>query len=87
MDRAALLEAYAKLTAFASEQQRTAEQITQQLGLPAEKAAFALRVFEELDLIERGKSGKILAIKNNGEKKDLTHSKSFAGFERAVRKV
>jgi len=83
LGRPALLSAYAKLKRAAAGAQ-TADALAKQMNLPAGQAAFALRVFSELDLIEKDKSGRILAIKNTGEKKELMQSACYQSFCKAL---
>jgi ssDNA-specific exonuclease RecJ len=49
------------------------------LGVSAEKCAFILRVFEELELIEHNGSGRIHAIK--ASKKELRQSVTYRSFQ------
>jgi single-stranded-DNA-specific exonuclease len=82
--REGLLRLYHRLSPFAAKKPRTLKEVAHRLSAPAEKTAFALRVFSELKLIEADKSGRILATKNDG-KKELRESACFKSFEDVVK--
>lgn len=75
-----LLGVYKTMLQFAADGSKTMEQISQSCGITYEKAAFAMRVFYELQLIEVEKSGRIFATKNGGEKKELSESLCYRSF-------
>ena len=79
MERDALLGLYRALAAFPSPQ--TERQIQNALRITPEQTAFMLRVFTQLRLIERTKSDMILALKNDGPKKQLRQSACFAAID------
>lgn len=79
--REELLALHRKLPALIAHRPRTAAELIQKLGTDAAKAAFALRVFFELELLEVDKSDRILALKSSQPKKDLRDSACFMGFE------
>ena len=81
-----LLATYKTISQFAADERKTMHEITEDCGVTYEKAAFALRVFSELELIEVDKSGKILALKNDGEKKELSDSLCYRSFAALIEK-
>ena len=83
LDRDALLGLYRAMAAFSAP--RTPRQIQNALRITPEQTAFMLRVFTQLRLIERGKSDMILALKNDGPKKDLRQSACFAAIDDIVK--
>lgn len=79
--REELLVLYGKLPAVLSDKPRQMEDVILRLGCDADKAAFALRVFAELNLLDIDNSDKILALNNNGPRRELRQSLCFKGFE------
>ena len=75
-----LLGIYKTISQAAAQEPKTMEQISSSLGITFEQAAFAMRVFYELQLIEVDKSGRILATKNSGEKRELSESLCYRSF-------
>jgi hypothetical protein len=80
-DRRMLLGFYRTLSAFACSTPREMRDIPDALGTTPERAAFALQVLCELQLIEYTESGRILAIKSSGSKRDLCESICFRTIE------
>ncbi len=80
MPRKELLDFYKKASETLAEKPRTVETVVEAAGESYERAAFALRVLSELELIGVGKSGRIFAIKSEGVKKELTQSRAYRSF-------
>ena len=79
--REELLMLHRKLPPLLGQRSRTAAELAQRLGADTAKAAFALRVFSELELLEVDKSDRILTLKNSQPKKELRDSACYKGFE------
>lgn len=60
---------------------RTVTEIARKLSLSLESAAFAVRVFGELELLAVDKSDRILALKEGQPRKELRQSRCYASFE------
>ena len=76
-----LLSLYRRLEPLLIKKPRRPRELLVQMGLDATRMAFALRVFEELELLETDKSGRILALKKSGPRKNLSESACFRSFE------
>lgn len=83
-DRQALLEVYQTIRRCTAAREKAPHEIAKEAGISTGKTAFALRVFDELELIARGKSGRILALKNTGDKKELQVSECYRSFEHII---
>lgn len=81
MARGELLTLYKRLQGLLAHRARTAADLTQKMGVSRLKAAFALRVFAELELLDVDKSDRILALKSGGQRKELRQSACYKGLE------
>ncbi len=80
-DRDELLGIYRRMQPILVKKPRFAQPLAELLGLEEGKAAFAFRVFAELELIETDKSDRILAIGSGGPRKNLSDSVCYRSFE------
>ncbi len=80
-ERDELLGIYRRMQPLLAKKPRLAQALAANLGLDAGKAAFAFRVFAELELIETDKSDRILAIGSGGPRRNLSDSACYRSFE------
>jgi single-stranded-DNA-specific exonuclease len=83
LGRDALLAIYRRLQPLLAKNRRTPQHIAAQLSLDAGQAAFALRVFAELELIDTDKDDRILSI-GGGPRRDLRESAVYRSFEELI---
>ena len=76
-----LLALYAKLPALVAGRPRKPADLILRLGGDANKAAFALCVFTELELLDIDNNDRILALNSSGSRKELRQSPCYKGFE------
>ena len=76
-----LLGIYRRMQPILAKKPRSVSALAENLGLGAGKAAFAFRVFAELELIETDKSDRILAIGSGGPRRNLSDSACYRSFE------
>ncbi len=80
-ERDELLGIYRRMQPVLAKKPRSVSALAENLGLSAGKAAFAFRVFTELELIETDKSDRILAIGSGGPRRNLSDSTCYRSFE------
>ena len=76
-----LRDIYRKLCMVTAKKARMSSELSRIIAVSPEKMAFVLQVFNELKLIDIGKSGRILALKNGGQKRELRESVCYRSFE------
>ncbi len=76
-----LLGIYRRMQPILTKKPRSVQALAENLGLGAGKAAFAFRVFAELELIDTDKSDRILTIGSGGPRKNLSDSACYRSFE------
>jgi len=81
LSRGELLAIYRRMRPLLARAKRTPRDLASQLSLDVPKAAFALRVFAELELIDTDKNDKISFINKTGPRRELRDSAVYRSFE------
>jgi hypothetical protein len=81
LNREELLAIYRRMRPQLARAKRTPRDLASQLSLEVPQAAFALRVFAELELIDIDKNDKITFINKTGPRRELRDSAVYRSFE------